>query len=77
MEAQNNLDDIKDIKEYCISKIDQLKKDRRQQVLEFLIINIGKSSIQQHPDGCRVNLDSIPDNILRTLYGLIRYKMEN
>lgn len=75
MEPQNI--DIDDIKEFCLGKIDSLKKDRRQNVLEFLVMNVGKSSIQQHPDGCRVNLDNIPDNILRTLYGLIRYKLEN
>jgi hypothetical protein len=69
---------ITEIKLYCINKVNTLKKDQRDEVLQFLVvINKEEAQIHQQPDGCRINLDKLPESALRTLYGLIKYKLEN
>lgn len=65
------------MKKFCIDKINDLKRDNREEVLKFLMLNINEKLIQEHIDGCRINLDHLDEQKLRSLYGLIKYKLEN
>jgi len=59
---------------YIIKHADQLPKQDRQLILSFIKQQTNK--ISECGDGCRVNLDRLPDDTLHKLYLLVKNRID-
>lgn len=58
------------------SKVDDLVYDDRMYVLKILMQHIGSSKIIKNGDGSRINMDILPESLIRKIYHIIVGKLK-
>jgi hypothetical protein len=63
--------DLKKKIQFIKDKVDDLPYEDRLHILEILNQHLEPSQIIEHADGCRVNLNKLPDDIIFKLYHIV------
>lgn len=62
-------------KEFICEEVPKLPEEDRIRILT-IIKNHDESKIKRFPDGSRVNLDNLPEPVLRDLHSRIKYILD-
>jgi tRNA(Ser,Leu) C12 N-acetylase TAN1 len=58
------------------NRANELAYEDRLYVLQILKQHLPISKIIEHADGCRINLDSLTDDIINKIYHIIKMKLK-
>ena len=58
------------------NRANELTYEDRLYVLQILKQHLQMSKIIEHADGCRINLDSLTDDIINKIYYIIKMKLK-
>jgi hypothetical protein len=58
------------------NRANELAYEDRLYVLQILKQHLPMSKIIEHADGCRINLDSLTDDIINKIYHIIKMKLK-
>lgn len=68
---------LAEMKEFAVEKINDLAPDDRREVGAILVMNGRGGDIKYCAQGSMIDLDRLPERIVRQMYSMIRYKLDN
>lgn len=66
---------IQEMKLFIRKYSDELTLDNKKSILQLLKSKIDNNKIKEVSDGIRIDLDVLNDNIIKELYSLVKYKL--
>ena len=58
------------MKSYIINQVNKLTLEQRIELLQYLMeVNV---KLHQHADGCRINLDNVPQEHIKIIYNMMK-----
>lgn len=66
---------FEDKKRYICNNMNLLTREEKLDVT-YIFVRMGyKKNIKESSDGCRINLDDIPEGVINNVYGAIYHKL--
>lgn len=68
---------VSDKLDFLVSITHSLTKEIRQEILQWIVINIGNATVHESAAGCHVRMSSWTDKQVEDCYQFVKHKIEN
>ena len=63
-------------RQFICTKIDELEHQDRVCVYRFIQTHCPGAKFCRHSDGCSINIDKLPDDLIASVYAMIKKKLD-